>query len=211
VITALLLAAGSARRFGAPKLVQEIDARPVIRWCVESLLASDVDDVLIVVPPDHDAITSALAGTGAGFVVNPDHERGIGTSIATGVAALGDDTAALLVALADEPFVEVAVIHRVMSAYRRSRTERVPAIVAPRYGAVPGHPVLFDRSVFGELRALDGDHGARSVIDRDSARVTIVQIDGSPPGDIDTPEDLARMRSERQYMSRQPPSSSRDR
>jgi len=82
--------------------------------------------------------------------------------------------------------------------------------VAPRYRGTPGHPVLFDHSVFAELRALDGDRGARAVIERDPSRVAIVEVDAPPPGDVDTPEDLARLRRARQNMSGHPPFPTRD-
>jgi molybdenum cofactor cytidylyltransferase len=206
VITALLLAAGSARRFGGPKLTQELGGRAVVRWVADALLAADIDALTVVVPAEYGSLSAALEGTDAAFVVNPDPERGIGASIATGVAAMSDDVGACLVALADEPALDPAVVRRVVETYRAHRADARSAIVAPRYGTVPGHPVLFDRSVFPELRALAGDRGARAVIDRDPVRVTIVEVHATPPGDVDTPEDLARLRRERQNMSRLPTS-----
>jgi len=212
VITAQLLAAGSAHRFGAPKLVQELAGRAIIRWVADALLASRVDRLQVVVPPEHGDIVEALAGTKASFVVNPYPEHGIGASIAAGVSALGERTDAVLIALADEPGLDAAVVASVLEAFRRSQATAAPcAIVAPTYRGTPGHPVLFDRGVFAELRALDGDRGARSVIEREPSRVAIVQVDAPPPGDVDTPEDLARLRRARQNMSGHSPFPTRDR
>src|SRR4029077_8958086 len=179
VITALLLAAGSAHRFGGstPKLAMELGGRPVIRWCAEMLAAADVDELLVVVPPEHDAIVAALEGLDFRWVVNDEADRGIGRSIACGVAALGDITRAVLIAPADEPSLSPDVVARVVARYRSARAMREPvAIVAPRYAGVPGHPVLFDRAVFAELRALDGDRGARQVVDGDPRRVAVVDV-----------------------------------
>jgi MobA-like NTP transferase protein len=68
-------------------------------------------------------------------------------------------------------------------------------IVVPTYRGIRGHPVLFERSVFGELRGMTGDHGARTVTDRDPTRLAIVDIEDAKPIDVDTPADLLRLRA----------------
>lgn len=211
MIAGLLLAAGSARRFGgaSSKLVQDLGGRPVIRWSAEVLLGADIAELLVVVPQSHAEIARALDGLDVRFVPNGNAHRGIGASIACGTAAVSHATQAVLIALGDEPELSAETVSDVVAAYR-SASHGV-AIVAPRYGDVPGHPALFDRSVFPELLALDGDHGARSIIDRDPGRVAIVQLAAPAPRDVDTVQDLARLRGERQYMSSFPnTTSSRD-
>jgi molybdenum cofactor cytidylyltransferase len=52
---------------------------------------------------------------------------------------------------------------------------------------------VFGAPVFGELRALEGDAGARAVVRRDPARVAVVAVDAPMPPDVDTPEDYARL------------------
>lgn len=203
MIAALLLAAGSARRFGAPKLLQDLHGRPLVRWAADALVASKADLLFAVVPPLHDELRAALAPTGAQLILNARADDGLGTSIACGVRALPQAADAVLLALADEPLLPTAVVDAVIRGYRDSPEA---AIVAPYYGhgarAAPGHPVLFDRSVFAELVALDGDSGARVVVQRDPKRVTRVDIAGDPPADVDTTADLARLRGNGQYMSR---------
>jgi molybdenum cofactor cytidylyltransferase len=195
VISALLLAAGLARRFGAPKLLQDLHGKPVIRWSAEALIGAPVDEVLIVVPPDFDALRIALQGIDAYFVVNPHPALGIASSLACGVAALSADTSAAMVSLGDEPMVAPTAARRVLDRYRIGGAR----IVAPTYAGVRGHPVLFDKSVFEELRSFSGDVGARPVVDRDPQRVAFVEIDEPMPLDVDTPEDLARLRSQTQF------------
>ena len=92
----------------------------------------------------------------------------MGTSIASGVAALHADSDAVLVALGDEPMLGAASLRRVVERYRAGGYP----IVVPTYKGTRGHPVLFDRAVFAELRELTGDQGARSVTDRDPSRVS---------------------------------------
>lgn len=190
MIPTILLAAGSSRRFGAPKLLQELDGKPLIRWTAEALDAVVPDEMLVVVPPFAGHLRAALSGLRVRFVENRHADEGMGTSIAAGVAALDDRAEAALLTLADVPFGPALVLPAVVQRYRKEGA----AIVAPRFrGGVPGHPVLFARSVFPELALLDGERGAREVIEHDAARRIVLDIDADPPADVDTPEDLARL------------------
>jgi len=189
---ALVLAAGRARRFGRQKLLAEIGGVPLVRWAVDHALQSSVDRVTVVVGHRADEVERALEEVPAEIVFNPDHEEGMGASIRRGVEAA--DAAAALVLLGDQPGVGPGLIDRIVGA----DPEGEATIVAPRYRDGPGNPVLFRASVFPELRSLEGDRGARSVVDRDPSRVRIVPIDRPRPRDVDTPGDLRKF----QGMSR---------
>ena len=202
MITALLLAAGAGRRFGAPKLLQDLHGKPLVRWSAEALHVAGIDEIIVVVPPDYEALREALQGVDAYFVVNPHPGLGLASSLACGVAAASADTRAVVVALGDEPTITRDAVKRVLDRYRAGHSQ----IVAPTYTGVHGHPVVFDRAVFDELRTFSGDHGARAVIDRDPSRVAYVEMGEPPPLDVDTPADLARLRSQPQFTS-PPPSS----
>jgi molybdenum cofactor cytidylyltransferase len=191
VIAAILLAAGHARRFGAPKLLQDLDGKPVIRWSADLLSLPPIAELVVVVPPDYDAIARALHGLGARFVVNPAAREGIGSSIACGVTALGAGIEAAVIALADEPRLKRGVLEQVVARYEDGGV----SVVAPSYRGVPGHPVLFDRAVLAELRELSGDSGARGVVERDPRRVAVLELDEPRPVDVDTPADLERLRA----------------
>jgi molybdenum cofactor cytidylyltransferase len=191
VIAALLLAAGSARRFGAPKLLQDVHGKPVVRWSAELLRRSPIDEVFVVVPAEHTDLRQALVDLDVKLVVNGSSDDGIGSSLACGVGALGDRAEAVLVMLADEPMLGRDGLRRVVERYRAGGAQ----IVVPIYRGTRGHPVLFDRSVFAELRALSGDHGAREVTEREPARVALVTLDTERPIDVDTPGDLERLRA----------------
>jgi molybdenum cofactor cytidylyltransferase len=190
VIVALLLAAGASRRFGLQKLVQPLDGKPVVRWSVESLIGPPVDDVVVVVGEADAPVREALHGLDVRFVKNPAAADGMATSLALGVEALPANTDAVLVVLGDEPLAGREALRRVVERYRAGGA----AVVAPLFRGVRGHPVLFDRSVFAELRALTGDHGARLVADRDESRRALVELDLPKPVDVDTHADLARVR-----------------
>jgi molybdenum cofactor cytidylyltransferase len=99
------------------------------------------------------------------------------------------DTTAIVVALGDEPFVDGTVSRALISMWRESGR---PIVVA-RYAGEIGHPILFHTSVFPELMALDGDRGARGVIQRSPDRVAYVDMTTAPPLDVDEPNDLRRL------------------
>ena len=202
MIAGLLLAAGASRRFGAPKLTRDLGGRPLIRWSADTLQAC-VDRVLVVAPPERAPIVDALRGLTVLFVTNPHPERGLGTSIASGVAALPPDVDAVVVALADEPALDHRWIAAVIARYRAGAGRTM--IVAPTFRGTRRHPVLFDRGVFPELLRLGGDGGAREVVDRDAGRVALVPFDESGTAAVDTPEDLARLRRSPQFRARHSP------
>jgi len=188
MIAAIVLAAGFARRMGRQKLLLELRGKPVVRWSVEAILPH-VGDTVVVTGQDDEAVRAALAGLAVRFAVNPRPQAGQGSSIAIGAAALKPWTAAALVALGDQPRLPEGLIAQLVAERERSGK----AIVAPVFQGTQGTPVLFAAEVFDELRALDGDAGARSVVLARPERVARLLIDAPMPPDVDTPEDYARL------------------
>ena len=188
MIAGVLLAAGGARRFGSQKLVATLDDVPLVRHAAQAL-AQEMDEMIVVVGSESAAVTRALDGIGARIVENDEWKRGLSTSIRCGVRAATPETTAIVVALGDEPRVDGAVSRALISAWRESGR---PIVVA-RYAGEIGHPILFDASVFPELMALDGDRGARGVIQRSPDRVAYVDMTAAPPLDVDEPNDLRRL------------------
>ena len=191
LITAIVLAAGLSRRMGRAKLLLPLQGGPVIRITVERVLASGIARVVVVTGPEPGGITEALAGLTVTLAVNPSPETGQAGSIRTGITALPHETSAALIVLGDQPFVPPRVISSLLAARRSTATP----IVAPRYRDGRGNPVLFGSEMFPELLELSGDQGARSIIERDPGRVTLVDFDVPMPADVDTPEDYGRLRS----------------
>ena len=188
MIAAIVLAAGLARRMGRQKLLLDLKGKPVIRWSVEGVLPH-VDDCIVVTGREDAALRAALRDLSVRFAVNPRPQEGQGSSIAVGAAALDVRTAAALVVLGDQPLTPPSVIPALLAAREASGK----AIAAPSYRGTRGTPVLFAAPVFGELRALAGDSGARAVVAAQPDRVEIVDVDVAMPADVDTPEDFARL------------------
>ena len=188
MIVGIVLAAGLSRRMQKPKLLLPLDGKALVRWAVDGLLPY-VDHLLVVTPPEDAALRKALDGVDARFVVNERPEEGQGTSIAAGARALPEGTDAVVVVLGDQPRLPPGLIATLLETFER---ERKP-IAAPVYQGTQGTPVVFAASVFDELRALDGDAGARAIVRRDPSRVALVLLDTPMPPDVDTPEDYARL------------------
>jgi molybdenum cofactor cytidylyltransferase len=188
VIAGIVLAAGFARRMGRQKLLLDLRGKPVVRWSVEAILPH-AGDVVVVTGQDDAAVRAALEGLPVRFALNPRPQAGQGSSIAVGMAALKPWTAAVLIALGDQPRLPDGVIPALVQA----REETGRAIAVPVYRGIQGTPVLFAGEVFGELAALSGDTGARAVVQARPERVARVEVDAPMPLDVDTPEDYARL------------------
>ena len=165
----------------------------MIRITVERVLASGIRHVVVVTGPEPRELTESLAGLPVSFAVNPSPESGQASSIRIGIEALPHETGAALVVLGDQPYLPADVIPSLLAARRSAAAP----IVAPRYRDGRGNPVLFGREMFPELLELSGDQGARSIIERDPGRVTLVDFDFPMPQDVDTPEDYGRLRTPR--------------
>jgi molybdenum cofactor cytidylyltransferase len=191
VIAGIILAAGRSSRLGRPKQLLPLHGEPLIRHTLRRVLASSLDQVIVVVGHEADEVCAAVAGLTAACVFNPDAATGQSTSVRTGLAALSPDVAAAVFLLSDQPGVDPNVIDALIAAWRESRS----AVVAPRYEDRIGNPVLFDRRVFPELALLEGDTGARPVVRayQDSGELQLVPVHGAAPPDVDTEADYAAL------------------
>jgi nicotine blue oxidoreductase len=166
MIAAVVLAAGASTRFGSPK--QEVLLGPVL----ERVRASGVDEVVVVLGA-HDVETSVRA------VRCPDWERGPGASLRCGLSALGAEIEAAVVVLGDGPDLDPRAIDRVIAAWRETGAPRLAAT----YRGVRLHPLLLARAAWHDVP----DAGLR-----DLPAEPVACDDLSPPGDVDSADDLLR-------------------
>lgn len=170
-VVALLLAAGSSRRFGGDKLRAPWRGKPLVEHALGALAACPgIDETLLVVRPD---TPPAAARPGVRLVPNAQWAEGMGTSLRAGVAASAEDTAAWVVALADMPGVTPALVASLVARWAAAR-ER---IVVPVHGGRRGHPVILPARFRDELLALGGDTGARHVLRAHPEAVEEVPVD----------------------------------
>ena len=184
-LVGILLAAGSASRFGADKLAATLpDGTPVGVAALRNLAAA-VDSVIAVVRGGDSATAKAFAANGARVSVCPWASDGMGASLAWGVRAAAV-AAGWIVALADMPWIAPATIAQVATTIREGAL-----LTAPRFEGSRGHPVGVSQRYFGELVALSGDEGARRLLAAHANSIRWVDADDAGVlRDIDTPADL---------------------
>ena len=182
----VILAAGTGSRFGGDKLTAMVDGEPMLRGVVRAYAA--VCGRVTVVTRSQSQFDAALEGLPVTVVTNADADEGIASSIRAAVSSCSDRPA-VMIALGDEPRVDRSLVVAVIDRWQ----ETGATVVAPRFGGVLGHPVLFDRNCFADLLALDGDAGARGVIRHLRDRVQYVDVDRAPPADIDSQDDLRKL------------------
>ncbi len=185
MIVGILLAAGSSRRFGAPKLLQRLPNGERVGQLAARQLVLAVDRVIAVVRSGDQELARLLQAEGAEVVFFADADQGMGASLATAVQP-AQPADAWLIALADMPFIQQQTYCSVVSLLRQGML-----IVAPYYQGRRGHPVGFSASLRNELLALNGDLGARAVLLKHQQNV--VTAETQDPGvlqDIDRPDDL---------------------
>jgi molybdenum cofactor cytidylyltransferase len=185
VIAGILLASGASTRFGGDKLLADLGGRPVVRWSAETL-AGTVDALVVVVREEESPIRRALEGLPIRVAINRDAERGMSTAIRAGITALPADAEAAIIALGDQPLLDARVVERLITRWRTSGA----CAVQPSYEDGRGHPVLFDASLFAALCGLEGDVGARAVLDSVGDALDLLPVQGLRPVDVDTPAAL---------------------
>jgi CTP:molybdopterin cytidylyltransferase MocA len=181
----LVLAAGAGSRLGErPKALLTLpDGRTFVQKIVETARAAGATGISVVVGPPHgDAIRKALPA-GAGAIVNPRPERGMLSSVQTGVQALPGNVTSVLIWPVDTPLVEVATIRAIFSAAPGQ-------LVVPTYKSRGGHPIRVPRGAFPALSALSGEATLKDLVDG-TARVHRLAVDDEGvTRDVDTPADL---------------------
>lgn len=182
----MLLAAGSATRFGSDKLRHELPHGVSIAVQAARHLRLEIDRVIAVVKPQSDELLKHLQAEGCEVVVCENAAEGMGASLACAARTAGEADG-YLVALADMPFLRRTTI----AAVRDALAGGAP-LAAPYFRARRGHPVGLSRSFFQDLLTLRGDEGAKRLLAAHEKQ--LVKIPVGDPGalrDIDRPEDLA--------------------
>lgn len=195
MISGIILAAGASSRMGQPKagLPFQRTAETVLSRIVSILLQGGVPSIAVVAGAHVDAVRLAMpAGERRAYVVeHPGWASGQLSSLLAGLQAIDTpDLAGVLVMPVDVPLVTASTVDAVVREWLRTRAP----IVRPAFGARHGHPVIFDRSVFADLRAADPNVGAKAVFAIHRDRIVNVEVnDAGAFEDIDTPADYERL------------------
>lgn len=189
----VILAAGAATRMGAVKQCLPFRNRSLLRHTVEEALTSGCHPVVVVLGAHAEQAGEELHDLPVQGVVNPRWPEGMGSSIRCGMDALiaglaGAEVEAVVLTVCDQPYFSAEIICELIAAHEQSSSR----IVAAEYGGTRGVPALFSRALFPELLALEGQDGARRVIQARAEETIGVPF---PEGaiDLDTPEEYARL------------------
>jgi len=180
-----VLAAGESARFGAPKLAEPWQGRPLLQHALRAAATAFPADVYLVTGQDAGLISAASEGVANVELFNPDFANGIGSSIACAAEACHRTTDALVIALADQPMVTATHLRSLATKWAGKRDR----IVATEFSGVLGPPVLFGSDFLEDLCKLRDDQGAKAILNANIQSVDAVCFEPASI-DIDTPGDL---------------------
>ncbi len=198
-IAGIVLAAGLSTRMGMPKLTLEIEGIPVIRRVVRAALESQLHRVILVTGPPDSSVAEALGPLAENgrlhHVVNPIPQAGMASSMRKGMGSLDHKDAGVMILLGDQPGITGNTINRLLASFLREQTKIVVPVVLGRKTT----PVTFPAALFSELMLESGDIGGRNVLKRHPDKVVELEVGQDyDPTDLDTPEDLDKIRTKMQ-------------
>ena len=187
-IGAVILAAGASVRMGKPKPLLTVEGETFVNRAVRLAREAIPGPRVVVCGAGAEAVRAAVHDDAAMLVENERWQEGIGTSIGRGIQALEElDVVGAAILLIDQPALEAEHLETLVLAFREGADP-----VATSYGGNPGVPALFGRRWFEMLRHLEGDRGARDMLDRAGAALIEPEL---PLLDVDTPEDYERSKT----------------
>ncbi len=187
-VAAVVLAAGRGTRMGGGKMTALFRGEALVRHAHKAALASGAGPLVTVLGHDATHVSVALAGLDTRMVMNEAYATGLASSLKAGIAAVPDTAAGALILLGDMPNVTPEIINRMLAAFSGAPYAKA---VVPTVQGQRGNPVLIGRRMFDAVMALEGDIGARKLVDTAGEDVVEVPIDDAAVlVDVDTPEAL---------------------
>ena len=187
-VAIVLLAAGQSSRMGGKhhKLLAEFDGVPLIRRMARIAGAADPAAVIVITGHRHQEVAACLVGLPVDIVYNPAYAEGMASSIISGFG-VSSATAAdgVMIMLADMPEVTDRDLRALIAAFRDTKGG---AIVRAVSDGKRGNPVILPQSLRDAILALQGDVGARNVIETCGLPILDVEVGTAAHIDVDTPE-----------------------
>ena len=197
-IAALLLAAGSSRRFGThDKLCALVNGKPIIAHAASKITSQLFSDRIAVLNVNHSRLQALLNNAGFKTAINPNAKNGMGSSLAVGIRVIAKNrnnkSDAICVFLGDMPAIRAETIETMVKA---TDNRDGPYILVPCFKKQRGHPVIFTHHFFRDLSSLSGDEGGRNIMKKQDRFISTIEVDD--PGilfDIDLTGDLEKYNS----------------
>ncbi len=194
MISALVVAAGFSRRMGQFKLLLPWGDETVIAHVVHTLEIETPGEIVVVTGHRADEVATALEGTRARLVTNPDYATGeMLSSVQAGLRALGSETTAALICLGDQPQMEAETVRRVVEASQASGEH---ALIIPSYQMRAGHPVLLPCRVWPDVLAVATGTLKEALAPQRAGAVYVTVDTPSVLADLDTPGDYGKAKIE---------------
>lgn len=202
MINAVVLAAGQSRRMGMPKPLLRFGNTTFLGQIVSVLRRACLGRITVVLGAGAEAIAESVGLSGTRVVVNLGWQDGQLSSLIAALREVPAEAEAMLLCLADNPFITPEIVKAVVGAFRRTGSP----IVIPVHGGRRGHPALFARSMFDELLNAPASEGARYVVHANRDKVLELDVPTSAVlTRIDTPQDyVAHFGVEPQVIPAQP-------
>ncbi|MEP3197849.1 MAG: molybdopterin-binding/glycosyltransferase family 2 protein [Lentilitoribacter sp.] len=185
-VAAIVLAAGSSRRMGNDdKLFRQIKGQSLLRRSVTQISSADISTTFVVVRKITQAHHNELNGLNVQLVEAPEASLGMSASMRAGILAAGPNVKAYLICLADMPDITNDHINAIIKAHDPVIDRNIvrPMTASGEYG----HPVLFDGKYYEDMTSIEGDTGAKSVVQSAKDQVYDIEMDGAITIDLDTP------------------------
>jgi molybdenum cofactor cytidylyltransferase len=187
MVSAVVLAAGMSTRMGRNKLLLTFRDKPLVVHAVDTLLASEVGEIIVVLGHESEKVWDRLGDNNGRvsdedqrprvrLVENPDYREGLSTSVRTGVQAVSPEADAIMIYLADQPLLEAADVNRIIAAFAVAKAEG-KTIVVPFFKRERGNPVILDASLRDSILGIVGDVGCKGVIKRYPEKVYALEME----------------------------------
>ena len=173
MISAILLAAGQSKRMnGENKFTKKIQGIPLIKHSIKNILFSSIDELIVVLGYQKEIIEKLIdKHKKIKFVFNEDFESGMASSIKAGLNNLSDNSEAFFICLGDMPMVNKKIYNHLIS-YRKKKD-----IIVPTYNNIQVNPVLFSKSMRPSIMTINGDIGAKKILELNIGKMLKVKID----------------------------------
>ncbi|MGB8983691.1 MAG: nucleotidyltransferase family protein [Anaerolineales bacterium] len=191
MISAIILAAGSSRRMGQPKMLLPWGKVTVIEHVIATFMDAGIQDILLVTGGAHEQVEESTVHYPIRRIYNKDHAAGeMLSSLRCGLRALETTPAdAALIGLGDQPQVEAQSVRSIRAAYHESRSR----LIVPSFQRRRGHPWLVARPLWEELLAMQPPESPRDFLNKHANEIHYVDVNTpSILADLDTPEDYQR-------------------
>jgi len=172
MISAILLAAGQSKRMdGENKLTKKINGIPLLKHSIKNILSSSVNELIVVIGYQREIIEKLIyKNEKIKIIFNKDFERGMASSIKTGLDNLSEKTEAFFICLGDMPMIG----HNIYNQLIKSRDNR--EIIVPTYKGQQGNPILFDNSMKEKILNISGDVGAKKILELNKDKILNLKI-----------------------------------